>query len=378
MELEKLLQTHFVHCLFFAIFFVAGLACKPSPQRKLFFPCLLAVYTAILVYTPRVRLSIGAEYQIGLTTSIWLAYALNLVILSEPQVTLRRKGQTQPAHQLSGFRRVGWAINLINNQRGVNWSCEVPNLRRSPLPRWAFVGSQLRWAVTFYCINDLLSFLAKTNPAFHMGGKRMGDGGYLWQAWNVALCWSTIATYMQLNHALGSAFAVTSGLSDPSDWPAWFGPLKETASIRKFWGQTWHQAIRRAVSTPGKFIARDCLQFSAGTLLSSYTQLYIAFFLSGAFHGAADWIVVRNSATFNRNIAFYTVQALAITLEDMIIYVGKRFNIGRLPLLPYMWVAIWMTWSSPIWLETLIEGGMGDFGPPVSFMSYITEKYALR
>lgn len=112
-------------------------------------------------------------------------------------------------------------------------------------------------------------------------------------------------------------------------------------------------------------ILRRCVTIKRGTKTSGYLQLYLAFIMSGLIH---------HIPAINQNVpgdtwylyAFFWMQPLAITLEDLAITVGKRAGIqvscesyrfclksvvlmlkmiGRTKALGVMWTLIWMTWS---------------------------------
>ncbi|GAB1319227.1 hypothetical protein MFIFM68171_09437 [Madurella fahalii] len=51
--------------------------------------------------------------------------------------------------------------------------------------------------------------------------------------------------YVQLQYAVLSLPAVAARPSRPADWLPIVGDLAEAGSVRKFWGQYWHQMLRR-------------------------------------------------------------------------------------------------------------------------------------
>ncbi|CAK5283242.1 unnamed protein product [Mycena citricolor] len=86
---------------------------------------------------------------------------------------------------------------------------------------------------------------------------------------------------------LVSIVSVNMRVSGPEEWPPMFAGPAEACSIRRFWGCAWHQSFRRSVSSHGK-AGSAALGLNQGTWASSYTELYIAFFVSGLVHYAAD------------------------------------------------------------------------------------------
>lgn len=113
----------------------------------------------------------------------------------------------------------------------------------------------------------------------------------------------------------------------------------------------------------GKLVANKFFGFSRGTNRSSYTQLYVAFFLSAIFHTFGDSIH-RGSITY-RHITFFLLQAVAITLEDLVIYCSTRLLLQRkiklntgghlvhavVRVIGYSWVLLWLCWTLPMWVD---------------------------
>lgn len=346
----------------FIFLFIIAIASKPSPQRTLFFPVLAALYAYLFVFPKEEK-----GFQIAICTTALLGYASDLILFSEPQISFRREGQRKPVCEMALFERLYWAASLAFDWRGVQWSCQISNLQRSHLPRWAFVRSKLYRVITVYLLRDIVFFCLHRNPAFNrIDGERFGAHGFLWQTWNVLLFWFCVGASLYIAHSVASAIAVAVGLSEPRDWPDFFGPWLRTTSMRQFWGKTWHQMMRRPVTGAGKYLARNVLKFRAGSALSSYTQLYVAFVLSGIIHAAGDWMVMRNITSARLNIQFFIMQAMIITVEDMVIAAAKKFGITRIPFfVSYAWVICWMAWSGPMWLETVIQAEFSEGMPSV-------------
>ena len=107
------------------------------------------------------------------------------------------------------------------------------------------------------------------------------------------------------------------------------------------------------------------MKFPRGTNRSSYSQLYIAFFLSGLLHFAAEFLIEMRMVY--RAPKFFLLQAVAITFEDFVIYIAKRalrrggieLNPGRpdeswaeavVRVIGYCWVTLWFCSTLPGWL----------------------------
>jgi hypothetical protein len=110
----------------------------------------------------------------------------------------------------------------------------------------------------------------------------------------------------------------------------------------------------------GKAVART-FGFRPGSQASSSTQLYIAFILSGIIHTVGGDAMV--GATYlGASFPFFFVQAVAITVEDMVIAVIGAVNLVPLyylRLLGYLWVFWWFNLTAPLYINWSIEAGIG-------------------
>lgn len=123
----------------------------------------------------------------------------------------------------------------------------------------------------------------------------------------------------------------------------------------------------------GRLVANKLLRYPRGTNQSSYIQLYIAFFLSGIVHFIGDFILEKRMVY--RSYKFFLLQAVAITIEDFVIYIAKRslrrgenLKPGKVgpwtevvtKFVGYCWVILWLTSTLPGWLDELNALGCGS------------------
>ena len=139
------------------------------------------------------------------------------------------------------------------------------------------------------------------------------------------------------------------------------------------------------VSGLGRLVANKFLKFPRGTNWSSYTQLYIAFFLSGLLHFSGDFMLEKRMVY--RSFKFFLLQAAVITFEDFVIYIAKGLlRWGGIELKPgkadeswaeavvrvfgYCWVTLWFCWTLPMWLDEPNAAGLYsiDRGPITQFL----------
>ena len=135
----------------------------------------------------------------------------------------------------------------------------------------------------------------------------------------------------------------------------------------------------------GRLVANKLLKFPRGSNRSSYTQLYIAFFLSGLLHASGDFTLEKR--VVYRSFKFFLLQAVAITFEDFVMYTVKRllcrggieFKSERVDkswvgtvvrVVGYCWVTLWFCSTMPIWVDEASAVGFGrtDRGPITQFL----------
>ena len=143
----------------------------------------------------------------------------------------------------------------------------------------------------------------------------------------------------------------------------------------------------------GRLVANKFLKFPRGTNQSSYTQLYLAFLLSGLLHFAGDFMFERRMVY--RSFKFCLLQAAVITFEDLIIHVATRLlrrrgvelNLGRtnenwtetvVRVIGYCWVTLWFCLTLPIWVDEANTVGFfsSDRGPITQFLLDVLERWA--
>ncbi|TFY56426.1 hypothetical protein EVG20_g8926 [Dentipellis fragilis] len=243
------------------------------------------------------------------------------------------------ARELPLLKRIYWAAGYCFGPRSVGWSDQVANIPARPrISRWAFVRSHLLWMAWCLFLVDIAQTYQHTHPdLFHRPGETLvsvGADGYIMRCVNVVSTMSTVYAMINVHYSVCAIAAVSLGLSGPADWPNVSGRWADAYTVRKFWGKTWHQMLRRSLSSPGRLISRT-LGFKRGTTASSYTQLYVAFILSGIQHSGGDYMadpaLWRQSFTANplfyQSFTFFFSQAVAITAEDAMIWVGRKLGL---------------------------------------------------
>ncbi|RFU79343.1 cytochrome p450 monooxygenase [Trichoderma arundinaceum] len=134
----------------------------------------------------------------------------------------------------------------------------------------------------------------------------------------------------------------------PQSWPPiWQGWPSQAYSVRRFWGVSsnyYHQGLRKALSGPADWIVD--LVIPRGNLISRYSRLALAFFLSAILHHQAE-------GSETGQLIFFSSQALGIISED-IVFKLYSFSPIQLPrhierALGYLWVLVWLVCLVPYW-----------------------------
>ena len=135
----------------------------------------------------------------------------------------------------------------------------------------------------------------------------------------------------------------------------------------------------------GRLVANKFFKFTRGTNRSSYTQLYVAFFLSGCIHVLGD--LTYEKRIVYRSLKFFLLQAAAITSEDLIIYLSNRLLAQRgielksggvnetwvdtvVRGIGYCWVTSWFCLTLPMWVDETSTFGLyaNHRGPIAQFL----------
>jgi len=83
---------------------------------------------------------------------------------------------------------------------------------------------------------------------------------------------------------------------------------------------------------------------------TTYFKLFLSFFISGFIHFIGDYMYT--STLFGSAISYFVLNACVITLEDMVIALGKRAGLReswRWRIVGYAWVVLIFTILLPGW-----------------------------
>ncbi|KAK7543886.1 membrane bound O-acyl transferase family-domain-containing protein [Phyllosticta citricarpa] len=249
------------------------------------------------------------------------------------------------------FQRFLWGLKLLTvYHRGVGWTHEVKGIppHIKPYSRWNFVAQQISHAC-------LTSLIIKAGKAY-VASTRFGNSDPLartyffsepwWFQLSIGVCnLCLICAPCILLNSTFSAIGVALGIWRPEDCPPIWGPWSESYTVRKLWGTTWHQCLRRITNTSGSFVAKDLLRLRKGTFASKYTQLFVGFYASALIHyGGAIFTCGHDTG----DLKYFMAQPVAILVEDHVIALGRRLGIKESPVwkrVGYVWTAAWFLFS---------------------------------
>ncbi|KAF4634714.1 hypothetical protein G7Y89_g3384 [Cudoniella acicularis] len=118
--------------------------------------------------------------------------------------------------------------------------------------------------------------------------------------------------------------SVASGLSSQKDRRPTFGSPQDAYSIRRFWGVFWHQLMRKKFTTIAEYVTFPLLRLfrlphKPHTILPRYTQLVLAFVISGLLHQSIE---MAQELRWNESgaLEFYVLMAMGIIAEDVVVW----------------------------------------------------------
>jgi len=368
---------------------VIFLVAPPFPARRSLF---LLTLTSLAIYAqlhPHISNDPGTVQPFAISWSYYLATVEKVLFSIDGQPEKSFWRIDRPAREATAFVGFGlsklrWALMLIFNQRGIRWNYEVKNIPqlRSSADKLPFILARAFDFVFYILSADIVFQLGSRILFVPSEGIAAGtiDSKYLtmrhtnpfWQFAKSLTFGSTPYFMVSAQYALLSIVAVALNLSQPGDWPPLFGRLADVTCIRDFWGKFWHQQLRRTLTTFSTKLV-DVLGIRRGTTLSSQSQVWIAFLISGFFHTRSHLnmpapINISDAEKCNGFFVFFVCQAAAITFEDGMQWiwrqvVGKQHGAAwerRVSTLAgYVWVTGVLWYTLPFAGDTFLRMRLG-------------------
>lgn len=375
----------------------------------------IAIFTAMIYITARIYLtqevtgSLSLVYTVGGTIPLHLAHAAHILWGEGPRFPDHWRRVRDEVHTEgdekgglnnlpSNFpfsKKLWWMLDIAYSFRMIGWVQEPTGSLPQPPPpsRRRFLWMTLLKLVINLAIADLSTILFAGNPACDSRVHDPTDGPETYlpavpllrrAPYILAFAFMGVAIFGAV-HNVAALVCVGLGGSSPTLWPDIGGSWEDSYTLRKFWGRTWHQRMRPTIAGAGRLVANKILKFPRGTKGSSYIQLYLAFLMTAIFHFAGDFMFERRLVS--RSFKFFLLQAVAITFEDFVIYLGKRlllrggieFKSGDVGLswmevfargVGFCWVLLWFCFSFPMWVSESSVAGLNnvDRGPLAQFV----------
>ncbi|TVY76489.1 Acetyltransferase pyr8 [Fusarium oxysporum f. sp. cubense] len=259
-------------------------------------------------------------------------------------------------------KRLSFGVSNLWNMRGVGtskqisqippWSSQTPSLvpsRSQELRRHA------RNAIISYLILDV--FAAQPPPDPNMISPQnehlLTRIGQIMPEEAIFRFFATFGFWLNtfcVIHLINSTFSLlylSLNLYPVEMLPPIWGRLYEAYSVRRFWGNFWHQTLRRHLTSLSDFLVHGILHVPKG-LVARYCKLIVCFFISGALHFPADR-ALGISAKETNVINHFLTTALVIMCEDGVQHAfrgvrgiwSRRFG--------YFWVMCYMYLMTPSW-----------------------------
>ncbi|KAF3924519.1 hypothetical protein ABW21_db0202499 [Orbilia brochopaga] len=280
----------------------------------------------------------------GCTAYDVFLHAATLLFLQNIDSSDSLISRTHNGRPPSPLVKIWRAMSYCVNARGINTPHQIKNVPAFNSKKLDWVPSRRRflltnsvWFVALYAVQDLLysQELSVADEGRFLGVdcenlfvRNPQDGPFTNEqlGYRVAitmLVWSLlIPLAVTLQYTFLSLVAVGTGLSEPRNWPPAFGSVKDSYTLRLFWGKFWHQTLRWHLSKPAQFITHAVLRLPHKGLAQRYVNILLVFMLSGVMHASQSYMMLQRQGnevrqrSAVREMAFFATMALGIMVED--------------------------------------------------------------
>ncbi|KAE8155271.1 membrane bound O-acyl transferase family-domain-containing protein [Aspergillus avenaceus] len=373
-----------------AIQLVPGLTVALTPSQSAVRPAAVAIVIAIAwSFQNHVAQSFADTRVTGpLAAMCWVSVlnAIDMLVLSrvsyEAQVEWERKRPDSKAmkntpQNASLLSRLLWSQNIAFNYRRINTPWQIARLPVFDESNPQYVPSRVRFvlkAALKACIAFTLLHLCTIEPddprlAGYLAelsdsktvltpwlegvtGRRMLVQALFTTSFGI-VCRSAIVGM----YSLAGAVAVALRLYDPVEWPPIANSLTEAWSLGRLWGTSWHQVLRTLLVSNADFLTSSILRIPPTSQWACYPRVLFAFTVSGFVHMGMDLAFGVPRAKTGA-IWFFCLQAVGVLLEGAFHKVFKTqiqgMNTVVKRMIGYTWVALFMLWSTPVWLNPIM------------------------
>ena len=140
---------------------------------------------------------------------------------------------------------------------------------------------------------------------------------------------------------------------------------------------------RQTFGGPAQYLVHHVSQMPQGSRSTRYAKIFATFFISGVLHWSAD-LAMGMALSESGSVRFFCIQALGIFLEDVFqaiyhhVFPTRTATVSSKPgkvakVFGYLWVGIFLSWSTPIWAYPAMRRNLGqveDQVLPFSIVKY--------
>ncbi|KAK6723622.1 hypothetical protein SNK04_002468 [Fusarium graminearum] len=304
-----------------------------------------------------------------ISTGMWIQVLKSLDDLCLTKVSFGDEETTakkSPPTSSSTMSRLRFGVSNLWNMRGVgtahqiskipSWSSSPATLSHVPSRRQEVLRHVKNATLSYLVLDvfanqpppDLENLMSPRNELLFSRLEEIDAQEALFRLGAVLGFWLNTFCVIHLVNSVFSLGYLISGLYPVRMLPPVWGRLSDAYTIRRFWGDFWHQTLRRHLTSISDFLVHGLLHMPRGTLIARYCKLIISFFISGALHYPADR-ALGISVQESNAITYFLVTALAIMCEDGVQHISKGLGGNKRKYFGYIWVVAYMYWMTPSW-----------------------------
>ncbi|WXC56493.1 hypothetical protein SNK03_002427 [Fusarium graminearum] len=304
-----------------------------------------------------------------ISTGMWIQFLKSLDDLCLTKVSFGDEETTakkSPPTSSSTMSRLRFGVSNLWNMRGVgtahqiskipSWSSSPATLSHVPSRRQEVLRHVKNATLSYLVLDvfanqpppDLENLMSPRNELLFSRLEEIDAQEALFRLGAVLGFWLNTFCVIHLVNSVFSLGYLISGLYPVRMLPPVWGRLSDAYTIRRFWGDFWHQTLRRHLTSISDFLVHGLLHMPRGTLIARYCKLIISFFISGALHYPADR-ALGISVQESNAITYFLVTALAIMCEDGVQHISKGLGGNKRKYFGYIWVVAYMYWMTPSW-----------------------------